>query len=121
MSEINDKKSVGSIIFSIFKYISLIIASLISIIPVVVCVFTAFKTNEEYQATSVLSLPSNFFNFENFAIAIKQANMLRCFLNTGIVLVVVLTVSVLTGSMLAYVLNRFKFPGSGFLVMDMKR
>ncbi len=115
MSEINDKKSVGSIIFSIFKYISLIIASLISIIPVVVCVFTAFKTNEEYQATSVLSLPSNFFNFENFAIAIKQANMLRCFLNTGIVLVVVLTVSVLTGSMLAYVLNRFKFPGSGLI------
>lgn len=115
MSDINDKKSIGSVIFSILKYVSLILASLIAIIPVVVCVFTAFKTNEEYQATSVLSLPSSFLNFENFGIAIKQANMLRCFLNTGIVLVVVLFISVFTGSMLAYVLNRFKFPGSGLI------
>lgn len=115
MSDINDKKSIGSVIFSILKYVSLILASLIAIIPVVVCVFTAFKTNEEYQATSVLSLPASFLNFENFGIAIKQANMLRCFLNTGIVLVVVLFISVFTGSMLAYVLNRFKFPGSGLI------
>lgn len=115
MSDINDKKSVGSVIFGILKYVSLILASFIAIIPVVVCVFTAFKTNEEYQATSVLSLPASFLNFENFGIAIKQANMLRCFLNTGIVLVFVLTISVFTGSMLAYVLNRFKFPGSGII------
>ncbi len=107
------KMKAGSILFSILKYLSLVFASVIAIIPVVVCVFTAFKTNEEYEATSVLDLPANFLNFENFKIAIERANMLRCFLNTGIVLVVVLTVSVLTGSMLAYVLNRFKFPGRG--------
>ncbi len=115
MSDINDKKSIGSVIFGIVKYVSLIMASLIAVIPVVVCVLTAFKTNEEYQATSVLSLPASFLNFENFGIAIEKANMLRCFLNTGIVLIVVLTVSVLTGSMLAYVLNRFKFPGSSLI------
>ncbi len=107
------KMKAGSILFSILKYLSLVFASVIAIIPVVVCVFTAFKTNEEYEATSVLDLPANFLNFENFKIAIERANMLRCFLNTGIVLVVVLTGSVLTGSMLAYVLNRFKFPGRG--------
>lgn len=107
------KMKAGSILFSILKYLSLIIASLIAIIPVIVCVFTAFKTNEEYDASSVLDLPASFLNFENFQIAIERANMLRCFLNTGIVLVVVLIVSVLTGSMLAYVLNRFKFPGRG--------
>lgn len=107
------KMKAGSIIFSILKYLSLILASLIAIIPVVVCVLTAFKTNEEYAASSVLDLPKSFANFENFSIAIEKANMLRGFLNTGIVLVVVLIVSVLTGSMLAYVLNRFKFPGRG--------
>ena len=37
--------------------------------------------------------------------------MLRAFLNTALVLIVVLTVSVFIGSMLAYVLNRFKFKG----------
>lgn len=107
------KMKAGSVIFSILKYLSLILAAIVAIIPVVVCVFTAFKTNEEYEATSVLDLPASFLNFENFQIAIERANMLRCFLNTGIVLVVVLIVSVLTGSMLAYVLNRFKFPGRG--------
>lgn len=109
------KINAGSVIFSILKYLSLILASLIAVITVVVCVFTAFKTNEEYEATSVLDLPASFLNFENFQIAIERANMLRCFLNTAIVLVVVLVVSVFTGSMLAYVLNRFKFPGRGII------
>lgn len=107
------KMKAGSVIFSILKYLSLILASFIAIIPVIVCVLTAFKTNDEYAASSVLDLPKSFANFENFSIAIEKANMLRGFLNTGIVLVVVLIVSVLTGSMLAYVLNRFKFPGRG--------
>ncbi len=109
------KMKAGSVIFSILKYLSLIIAAVIAVVPVVVCLFTAFKTNDEYVSSSVLDLPASFLNFENFQIAIEKANMLRCFLNTGIVLVVVLAVSVLTGSMLAYVLNRFKFPGRGII------
>jgi len=110
-----NKMRIGSIIFSVLKYLSLTLASLIAVIPVIVCVLTAFKTNEEYKSTSVLDLPASFLNFENFTIAVQKANMLRGFLNTGIVLVVVLIVSVLTGSMLAYVLNRFKFPGRGII------
>lgn len=109
------KMKAGSVIFSILKYLSLIIAAVIAVVPVIVCLFTAFKTNDEYAASSVLDLPESFLNFENFQIAIEKANMLKCFLNTGIVLVVVLAVSVLTGSMLAYVLNRFKFPGRGII------
>ena len=45
----------------------------------------------------------------------EQANMLRGFLNTALVLIVVLTVSVFIGSMLAYVLNRFKFKGNAII------
>lgn len=111
MSEINEKKSIGSIAFSIFKYLMLIAGSLVAVIPVVVCVFTAFKTEAEYQSTSPLSLPKSFFYLENFKVAFKQANMARGFLNTAIVLVL----SVLMGSMLAYVLNRFKFVGNGLI------
>ena len=110
-----ERKSIGSTLFSILKYVSLIAASLVALIPVVVCVFTAFKTNEEYDSTSVLTLPKTFFNFENFQVAFTQADMARCFLNTGIVLVVVLFVSIMTGSMLAYVLNRFKFKGNAVI------
>lgn len=109
------KGKMNSLLFSILKYVSLILAAVIAVVPVIVCVLTAFKTNDEYASSSVLALPETFLNLENFKIAIERANMLRGFLNTGIVLVVVLAVSVLTGSMLAYVLNRFKFPGRGIV------
>ena len=102
-------------LFTFFKYFMLIIAALIAIIPVVVCVLTAFKTEEEYQSTSALSLPKSFLYFENFKVAFTQANMLRGFINTAFVLVVVLTASVLVSSMIAYVLNRFKFVGNAMI------
>ncbi len=101
--------------FTVFKYVSIILASLVALLPICVCVLTAFKTTEEYNTTSVLDLPASFAYFENFVIAVQQANMFRGFLNTAIVLVVVLIVSIFTGSMLAYVLNRFKFKGSGII------
>lgn len=107
------KSSLFSVIFRVFQYLMLIAASLVALIPVCVCILTAFKTTDEYNNTSVLDMPASFLNFENFQIAFEKAKMLSGFLNTTIVLIVVLTVSVLTGSMLAYVLNRFKFKGNG--------
>ena len=104
-----------SALFNVFKYFMLIGAAVISLLPVCVCVLTAFKTTDEYNATSVLELPESFFNFENFKIAFQEANMLRGFLNTAIVLIVVLTASVFIGSMLAYVLNRFQFKGNAVI------
>lgn len=109
------KVKIGSVIFSFIKYASLIAASVISLVPVCVCVLTAFKTNDEYASTAVLDLPKSFAYFDNFKIAFEKANMLRGFMNTGIVLVVVLTASVFIGAMLAYVLNRFMFPGRGLV------
>ncbi len=110
-----EKKRVSSYVFSVIKYVSLILASVVSLVPVCVCILTAFKTNEEYASTSVLDMPATFAYFENFKIAFEKANMMRGFANTAIVLVVVLTVSVFTGSMLAYVINRFRFPGRGMI------
>lgn len=109
------KRSIGGMIFDIFKYVSLVLASVVALVPVCVCVLTAFKTNEEWETTSVLDFPSSFLYFENFTTAFKQANMLRCFANTALVLIVVLAVSVFTGSMLVYALNRFRFPGRGLV------
>ena len=109
------KKKFTSLLFEIFKYFMLILATIVALVPVCVCILTAFKTTEEYNSTSVLDLPKSFLNFENFKVAFQQANMLRGFLNTALVLIVVLTVSVFIGSMLAYVLNRFKFKGNAII------
>ena len=109
------KTSPITVIFNIFKYVVLILAAVIALVPVCVCILTAFKTTDEYNASSVLDLPKSFTYFENFKIAFTQANMLRGFINTALVLIVVLTVSVFIGAMLAYVLNRFQFKGNGII------
>ncbi|MCI8871461.1 carbohydrate ABC transporter permease [Petralouisia muris] len=103
------------IIISILKYFTLILGGFISVLPIVVCVITAFKTPEEYASTNVMTLPKSWFYFENFIQAWSQANMGIAFRNSIIILVFVLAGSILTGSMLAYVLSRFKFRGNGFI------
>ena len=106
---------IGSVLLSTVKYFLLILTSVVCLVPVVVCVFTAFKTDEEYATTSVLSLPETFFRIENFNVAIERADMLKCFMNTGIVLIFVLVLSIFISAMLAYILNRFKFPGNNLI------
>lgn len=110
-----NKPRIGDLFFNILKYASLILASIVALVPVVVCVLTAFKTSEEYQSTSPLDLPASFLNFDNFKEAWSVAKMLTGFRNTGIVLIVVLLLSIFFSATLAYVLNRFTFPGNGFI------
>lgn len=97
------------------KYFSLVFFSFVAVLPVVSCVVTAFKTDEEYAATNVMTMPESWLNFQNFVDAFKRANMGRAFINSGIVLVCVLFGSIMIGTMLAYVLNRFQFPGNGLV------
>ena len=100
------------ILWIIVEYVSLIFFGLCAVVPVISCVITAFKTSEEYQQTNVMTLPESWLNFDNFTKAFEAANMGRAFLNSVIVMVCVLIVSVILGTQLAYVLNRFKFPGN---------
>lgn len=107
--------SIGFIIWTIVKYVSLIFFAFCAVIPIVSCVITAFKSDTEYRSTNVMTPPKNWMDFSNFVKAFQKANMLTAFKNSGIILVVVLIVSIIIGTQLAYVLNRFKFPGNGFI------
>ena len=104
-----------SIVINVFKYALLIFSAFVALVPIVSCINTAFKTEEEYAATNVMTLPENWLNFDNFVTAWQQADMGHAFLNSFIILVCVLAGSVMISSMLAYVLNRFKFPGNGLI------
>lgn len=103
------------VIINICKYVLLVFAAFVALVPIVSCVITAFKTEEEYANTSVMTPPQNWLNFDNFVTAWKQANMGRAFLNSFIILICVLVGSVLISSMLAYVLSRFKFHGNALI------
>lgn len=105
------KMSAKQIVWMAVKYASLVITSIIILLPLVVAVLGSFKTSAEFNDGNVLALPKNFLNFSNYITAFVDGNMLTGFLNTTIILVFSLIATILTGTMTAYVLNRFKFPG----------
>jgi multiple sugar transport system permease protein len=108
-------QKIGKYILVFLKYFSLVFFSFVAILPIVSCVITAFKTDTEYQQTNVMVLPESWVNFDNFIQAFQKANMGRAFINSAIILVCVLLISTVVGTQLAYVLNRFKFPGNGLI------
>ena len=69
--------TVGAILWLIVEYVSLIFFGLCAVVPVISCVITAFKTQEEYQTTNVMTLPKNWLNFDNFIKAFQTADMGR--------------------------------------------
>ena len=108
-------QKIGKYLMIFLKYFSLVFFSFVAVLPIVSCVITAFKTDTEYQLTNVMVLPESWLNFENFVTAFQKANMGRAFINSLIILVCVLVASVFIGTQLAYVLDRFKFPGNNLI------
>lgn len=108
-------QKIGKFVAVFLKYFSLVFFSFVAVLPVVSCVITAFKTDTEYQQTNVMVMPESWLNFDNFIQAFQKANMGRAFINSTIILVCVLVISVFVGTQLAYVLNRFTFPGNGLI------
>ena len=105
----------GRLLVTVVKYFSLLLAMFLALLPLVSCLLVSFKTDEEYQLTPVMQLPENLLNFENFRRVWVDGDMGRAFATSFFVVVVVVAFSVLVGSMLAYVLNRFRFPGNGLI------
>jgi len=113
--ETRKRCSPAAVMWGTVKYASLLLCSLISVLPIASCVITAFKTDAEYKTTSVMTLPQNWLNFDNFIQAFQKANMLTAFKNSGIILFFVLVGSIIIGTQLAYILNRFTFPGNSLI------
>jgi multiple sugar transport system permease protein len=99
-------------IWTFLKYFMLAAASFIVLLPFISVLITAFKTVEEYGSTNVMVLPHTWFYFGNFVTAWQRVNMTRAFFNTVVVLIFVLSGSIMISAMLAFVLNRVKFPGN---------
>jgi N-acetylglucosamine transport system permease protein len=91
----------------------LIIWSVVVIVPFLWVVLSSFKTTKEILA-SPFSLPAH-WSFDNYVKAWTDAGIRSFFLNTVIVVGVALVLVMLLGAMCAYVLARFKFPGSRFI------
>jgi len=96
-------------IFIFLKYLSLAAAAVVTMLPLVVVLIASLKGAAEYSRTGPFDLPSNLFNFENFATAIVKGDMLQGLANTAFILVVSLVGTILIGTMTAYAIDRFQF------------
>lgn len=90
------------------KYTSLVVASLLTLLPLVVIVMASFKTEREFQTTGPFVLPRS-FDLENYVTAFTAGKMALGFANTTVILLVSIVGTVLIGSMTAYAIDRFEF------------
>lgn len=97
------------------RYLSLFFISFCTLLPLVTAFFGAFKTKAEFATSNPLALPKSFLNLDNFIEAFEKGKMLLGFGNTIIILFFSLIATILTGTMTAYILNRFRFPGRNLI------
>lgn len=91
-------------------YLSLVGASVMVLLPLLVVLLTSLKTERQMADDSgALTLPDSFLNFENYATAFRDGEMLAAFGNTAFILAFAITGTVLIGSMAAYAIDRFTF------------
>ena len=100
---------VSSGFFGFLKYLTLVVACFVTVLPLFAIFMTSFKTRQEYTTTGPLDPPSNWFNFANYVTAFTRGNMALGFLNTSIVMVLSLVGTILIGTMTAYAIDRFDF------------
>ncbi|MFE7709171.1 carbohydrate ABC transporter permease [Streptomyces sp. NPDC057486] len=107
-----EKSSEGSVL-NVFSHGVLIIWAILVVMPLLWAVMASFKTDDSILSTP-WSLPDK-LHFENWSRAWSQAHMSDYFFNTIVVVGGSLIGTLLLGSMAAYVLARFDFPGNRFL------
>jgi N-acetylglucosamine transport system permease protein len=88
----------------------LLIWGLITTLPLLWAIVSSFKTNTEFLADP-FSLPGA-AHVENFGRAWTVANIGQYFVNSVIVVVISVPLTMLLGAMAAYVLARYEFPGN---------
>lgn len=89
------------------KYVTICILLLIFIIPFYLMVINSFKTTQQF-VSSPFSLP-NKVDFHNYADAFKKMNFLNAIGNSTIITSISVALIMLTSSMAAYFLVRFKW------------
>ncbi|WP_328677555.1 carbohydrate ABC transporter permease [Streptomyces sp. NBC_01261] len=106
------KKKEGSVL-NAFSHGMLILWAFMVVLPLAWAVMTSFKSDSAIFS-SPWALPDK-LHFDNWARAWTDANMSDYFFNTILVVAGSLIGTLVLGSMAAYVLARFDFPGNRFI------
>jgi N-acetylglucosamine transport system permease protein len=104
------RASAGDTAVGIGSHAVLVVWSLLVVVPLLWVIMSSFKTSSEIFA-SPFALPQR-LRFDNYANAWTTAGIGTFFVNSVIVVFGALIITMLFGSMSAYVLARFRFPGN---------
>ncbi|MFD8807829.1 carbohydrate ABC transporter permease [Streptomyces sp. NPDC059597] len=107
------RKETEGTVLNVFSHGVLVIWAIMVVLPLVWAVMTSFKDDNSIL-TSPWSLPDR-LHFDNWSRAWTEANMSDYFFNTVLVVGGSLIGTMILGSMAAYVLARFDFPGNRFV------
>jgi len=94
------------VLISIAKYAVLVFACLIVIIPLVVVLLGSLKTHDDFLSSGAFDLPQ-VIELTNFQTAFIQGDVMRGLINTAIILVFSCVGTIITGTMTAFVVQRF--------------
>ena len=111
----NQKKSTGTVVAAVFRWIFLTFITVISVGPLCWIMMSSFKTNQEILS-SAFSLPST-FNFKGYIDALNLSPIFQYFLNSVIIAFASTALSVMVVAMAAYIIARTKFHGSKFIIL----
>ncbi len=90
-------------------YLLMAIGILMVFAPLLIVLNVSLKTNEEYMMTGVMSLPEHITDISNYVRAFVEGNFITGFMNTAILVVISVPVTILIASLVAYTLSRFNF------------
>lgn len=99
------------VIWTLIHYTVLLLASLLVISPLIIAFFSSFKRPIEMLRGEKMDMPQDWSNVENYITFFTEQKIGLAFYNTVFVLLFALTITILVGTMAAYVIDRFRFRG----------
>ena len=87
--ESNRSARIKRSVIRVLEYLALFLACFIALLPIWSSFTTSFKSAEEYASTNAMALPRNWLNFGNYAQVWTEGDMLRAFLTSASVVIVV--------------------------------
>lgn len=95
----------------------LIVMALVWILPLAFALYTSLRPREETDVLGYLSLPQT-LNFDNYFAAWEQAELVKYFLNTLIIVVPAVLLVLFLASMMAFAVSRYSWRlNLGFLLL----
>ncbi|NDL55679.1 carbohydrate ABC transporter permease [Phytoactinopolyspora mesophila] len=105
-----DQADLGGRTLNVFSHAFLLTWAVLVILPLLWTVLNSFKSDDEIL-TSAWSLPGS-FSLDSFVRAWTTANIGQYFLNTAVVVSLGVFLTLGLGSLVAYVIARYPFPGN---------